>query len=444
MSTPERLLAASSASLGQQTLDALLEQHGPGAPAWLTRVHRHLAQQWPDAFVFHLRHPMESVTRWLDSVGTERREDSLLFSMAFDDDRDAPRDRPEGGSLVFNWNDHQYRTVTLKARGERRDEIHTWVVCPAREAAEQLVDAVGRFRLGQRETVMVFQDGDWEAAPRLALSLSHYDWESLVLPEAEKERLRGAAERFFCSEGVYRELGIPWKLGFLLVGPPGTGKTLTTKILANTCGVPFLYVRGLHGFCDSKPDSSTVRWMFQGVRERAPCLLCLEDLDALVTDDVRSAFLNEMDGLDEDYRGVLTVATTNHPERLDAALLQRPSRFDYRFELPLPDEEQRRAFVAAWVARLSALGYVENPAESVDEIVRHSRGMSHAYLKRVLVGVALRMQNQQERGDDAFARLAREEIADAAGDRSLARRSEAGTRDQPGTKRVGFRSEPGA
>ena len=87
--------------------------------------------------------------------------------------------------------------------------------------------------------------------------------------------------------------------------------------------------------------------MFRGARERGPCLLCLEDVDALVTDDLRSTFLNELDGLDEEYRGVLTVATTNHPEKLDPALLQRPSRFDYRIEfdafqkpsahLPIPE-----------------------------------------------------------------------------------------------------------
>src|SRR5262249_15624346 len=155
---------------------------------------------------------------------------------------------------------------------------------------------------------------------------------------------------------------------------------LTTKVLASQCGVPFLYVRGLNEYRGTRPDSGTVRQMFEGARERAPCLLCLEDLDTLVTDDVRSTFLNELDGLEEDYRGVLTVATTNHAERLDPALLHRPCRFDYRFELPLPDEAQRRQFVRHWVARLAELGYVKSPEEGVETLVRRSRGMSHAYL----------------------------------------------------------------
>src|SRR5262249_5840360 len=225
----------------------------------------------------------------------------------------------------------------------------------------------------------------------------------------------------------------------LLVGPPGTGKTLATKILASSCGVPFLYVRGLNSFCDSRPDASTVREMFQGVRERAPCLLCLEDVDTLVTAEVRSVFLNEVDGLEEDYRGVLTVATTTHPERLDAALLHRPSRFDYRFELPLPDEAQRRAFVRRWTSRLADLGYVESPESTVELIVARSRAMSHAYLKRVLVGVALRMHHNEERGDAAFARLALEELADATGDRSVARRADKIALNGGDGAKVGFR-----
>jgi SpoVK/Ycf46/Vps4 family AAA+-type ATPase len=313
------------------------------------------------------------------------------------------------------------------------------VVCGDREAAERLVDAVGRHAVGHCEPAMVFEDGDWEEAPRLEATVSRYTWDAVVLPEATRARLRRAAEVFFGSEELYASLGIPWKLGFLFVGPPGTGKTLTVKVLTATCGVPFLYVRGLRGFRDDEPTPGSVRDMFRGARERGPCILCLEDVDSLVTENLRSTFLNELDGMEEDFRGVLTVGTTNHPEKLDPALLQRPCRFDYRFEFPLPDDGQRRAFVRHWTEKLCRLGYLEVPGSALEEIVRRSRGMSQAYLKRVLMGTVMRLHTQDERGDAAFARMALEELADAAGDRALGRRVEADGTEALGNGKVGFK-----
>jgi hypothetical protein len=421
-------------------LDALLAPAGPAAWAWMTRVQRQLEREWPEQFVFRHDTSLENLVRWLEESAIER-EEGILPRIEFDDDRAGPRMVAEGGQLAFRWQGDFYRALSVLCRGRRSDETCTWIVCSGRAAGEALVDAVGRHARVRRSRVMVFEEGCWEDAPRLESNLSRYSWESIVLSEGTATRIRSAAELFFRSEQVYRDLGIPWKLGFLLVGPPGTGKTLTTKVLAATCGVPFLYVRGLNSFYENKPDSSTIREMFQGVRERAPCLLCLEDLDSLVTQEVRSTFLNELDGIEEDYRGVLTVATTNHPEQLDAALLHRPSRFDYRFEMALPGEEQRRAFVTIWTQHLVRLGYVDRPERGIQEIVQRSRGMSHAYLKRVLVGIALRMHHLEERGDQAFARLAREEIADASGDRQVARRSETGALELAGGARLGFRQD---
>lgn len=427
-------------TLEEPNLDSLLEPTGPAAPAWLTRVHWHLAQHNPRACVVRFGHSLDNLTGWLDAEEVLPDKEAVLSYLGFDEDRDAPRRYAEGGCLAFSWRGWTFRTVSVRSQGPRRPETHTWLIAPHRAAAEALVDAVGRHASGRRARLMVFEDGSWEEAPRLEVTLGSYSWESLVLPGDARERIRGAAERFFRSERVYRELGIPWKVGFLLVGPPGTGKTLTTKVLAQTCSVPFLYVRGLNSFSGSEPDAGTVREMFQGARDRAPCTLCLEDIDSLVTQPVQSAFLNELDGLEEDYRGVLVVATTNHPERLDPALLQRPCRFDYRFEFPLPDEDQRREFVRHWMERLAALGYLSGPGAGIESIVRRTRGMSHAYLKRVLVGAALRMQHLEERGDEAFARLVLEEVADAAADRSLAHRAAAGVESLP-ARRVGFRQE---
>lgn len=416
----------------EEYLDQLVSRQGPADTALFTRMQSELRKVWPNQYVFRFGEDLDNLIEWLDSEGIERSEERFMPVINFDSDLEGSRVGWDGGFTHFTWKDREYRVVSVF-----HQVAYAWVGCPDRQAAEELVEAVWRFSRSIQHDVMVFESGYWEEAPRLERSIAQYSWNSVILPQVMRTRIQRTAETFFRSEEVYRQLGIPWKMGYLLVGPPGTGKTLTTKVLARTCGVPFLYVRGLESH---QPDAETLRDMMRGARERAPCILCLEDVDSLVTEDLRSVFLNELDGLEEDYRGVLTVATTNHPERLDPALLHRPARFDYRFEFPLPNEEQRKAFVMHWVERLAQLGYVEQPVAAVDEVVRRTQGMSHAYLKRVLIGTAMRMHTLEERGDASFQRLVLEEVADALTDRAIARRMEAATPDSSGA-RVGFRPE---
>ena len=114
-------------------------------------------------------------------------------------------------------------------------------------------------------------------------------------------------------------------------------------------------------FSAGAPDQMGIRAIFEKARELAPCLLVLEDLDSLITPNNRSYFLNELDGF-AGNEGVLTLATTNHPERLDPAILDRPSRFDRKYPFPLPEREERLAYIANWnhtlrpALRLSAEG----------------------------------------------------------------------------------------
>src|SRR5207237_7749294 len=93
--------------------------------------------------------------------------------------------------------------------------------------------------------------------------------------------------------------------------------------------------------------------IFDRAREVAPCVLVLEDIDALVTDANRSLFLNELDGFASN-EGLLVVATTNHAERLDPALAQRPSRFDRKYVFELPSLLLRARWLEVWHARIDA------------------------------------------------------------------------------------------
>src|SRR5205807_1697123 len=135
----------------------------------------------------------------------------------------------------------------------------------------------------------------------------------------------------------------------LFAGPPGNGKTHMVKALVNALGRPCLYVKSFSQA--HSPNEYSMRAVFQRARASAPCILVLEDLDALVTDQSRSFFLNEMDGFAVNA-GVLSVATTNHAERLDPAIVKRPSRFDRTYRFDLPGDTERATYIARWNASL--------------------------------------------------------------------------------------------
>ncbi|MBM3284437.1 MAG: AAA family ATPase [Candidatus Aminicenantes bacterium] len=153
------------------------------------------------------------------------------------------------------------------------------------------------------------------------------------------------------NPGIFKEMGIKPARGILFNGPPGTGKTLMAKALANECGANFIAVKGPElrskWFGESEEK---VRFIFDTARRHAPCVVFLDEVDALtpsrgadasgVSDSIVNQFLAEMDGI-QSAEGVFVIGATNRMELIDAALL-RPGRFDYQVLIPLPDEEARQ------------------------------------------------------------------------------------------------------
>jgi len=102
----------------------------------------------------------------------------------------------------------------------------------------------------------------------------------------------------------------------------------------------------------------------------------------MIDDKNRAFFLNELDGF-ETNTGVVVLATTNHPEKLDTAILDRPSRFDRKYHFNLPSESERLAYVDSWSARLKT--ELRLSAKGTDDVVRQTDGFSFAYMKELFV-----------------------------------------------------------
>lgn len=183
--------------------------------------------------------------------------------------------------------------------------------------------------------------------------------------------------------------------------PPGNGKTISIKATMHALShlatpIPTLYIRSLSSYAGPEYSISSI---FQKARQYAPCYLVFEDLDSIVTDRVRSYFLNEVDGL-ESNDGILMIGSTNHLERLDPGISKRPSRFDRKYLFPDPDEEQRVQYCAFWRRKLEGTGEVEFPEVLERAIAGITNGFSFAYIQEAFVASLLAIAALDEDDDD--------------------------------------------
>jgi SpoVK/Ycf46/Vps4 family AAA+-type ATPase len=139
--------------------------------------------------------------------------------------------------------------------------------------------------------------------------------------------------------------------------------------------------------------------VFSMARQMAPCLLILEDIDTLVTEQMRSYFFNEVDGLGNN-NGIMMIATTNHLDKLDGGLAKRPSRFDRKYAFLVPDRDGRIMYCDYWRRKLQYNKKLEFPEKVSPAIADITEGFTFAYLKEAFVAALLTLARPDEDGDD--------------------------------------------
>ena len=210
-----------------------------------------------------------------------------------------------------------------------------------------------------------------------------------------KENLAEIVE-YLHNPGRYRDIGAKMPKGILLVGPPGTGKTMLAKAVAGESNVPFFSMSGSE-FVEMfvGMGASKVRDLFKQAKEKAPCIVFIDEIDAIGTkrsgnvmgNDEREQTLNqlltEMDGF-EDNTGVIILAATNRPESLDPALT-RPGRFDRRVPVELPDLKGREDILKVHAKKIKL-----EPNVDFNKVARMASGASGAELANIVNEAALR------------------------------------------------------
>jgi hypothetical protein len=222
------------------------------------------------------------------------------------------------GKFHYKWKSQEFVLYIVDGRdGDNAypPVVNNYILSGEQRAADELIMAAGQWSMQLHNEVWVFDQGFWQKSAELWHSVENADWKDVILDPEMKEAIIEDVQGFFESREAYKKLKVPWKRGIIYYGPPGNGKTISIKAMMHSLyclknPIPTLYVRSLASVSGSRsirrvkanylqyggPEYS-IKMIFAKARQEAPCYLVFEDLDTIVTESVRSYFLNEVDGL---------------------------------------------------------------------------------------------------------------------------------------------------
>jgi hypothetical protein len=197
----------------------------------------------------------------------------------------------------------------------------------------------------------------------------------LRFPDTNSDSVIAEMKKFWTLEESFAKSGIPYKRGIMLYGPPGSGKTCTLRLVVedlikNQSGIVIEWTRPgtlLEGYN-----------IIRQVHSKMPIIVLMEDVDAILSGYGESSTLNLLDGV-HDINRVVFLATTNHPEQLGSRIVNRPSRFDKRFLIGMPNAEARSMF----------LEHKGIKGEELKRWVEDTNGLSIAHLKELYVATKI-------------------------------------------------------
>lgn len=201
--------------------------------------------------------------------------------------------------------------------------------------------------------------------------------EDVLLAADIKRDIFRAIDEFFIDGGTFfKTYNIPYKRGILLYGNPGNGKTTLVKSIAGSTNAPVVYWQ-----ITEYTSSYSISEVFQTAKRFAPVILIIEDIDSM-PHEARSVFLNALDGATS-KDGIFLIGTTNYPEKIDPALINRAGRFDRAYEIKQPDETLRYNYLVK-----------KNVSQFIDEdttlvLAKKTKGLSISQLNELYMSVAL-------------------------------------------------------
>jgi len=207
--------------------------------------------------------------------------------------------------------------------------------------------------------------------------------ENVLLEDMMKRDIFRAIDEFFANEGAFfKKYDIPYRRGILLYGNPGNGKTTLVKSIAGSVEAPVMYWQ-----ITEYTTSYSIDEVFEMANKMAPVILIVEDIDSMPAES-RSVFLNALDGATT-KEGIFLIGTTNYPEKIDPALINRAGRFDRAYEVKQPNTAMRKLYLQ----HKNITQFVED--ETLDSIAEQTKGLSIAQLNELYMSMALEWHYEQ-------------------------------------------------
>lgn len=269
--------------------------------------------------------------------------------------------------------------------------IKEYVVSSSKEKIESFIDFLDEFNQKREQNyVDTYTDtstGSTIESSKITRAVTKDD--VFMDPNIKNEIFR-SIDTFFTDDGeFYDTYNLPYKRGILLYGDPGNGKTTLAKSIASTVTRKVIYYQ-----ITEFTNSEAIKRTFKDASHFAPCVLIIEDIDSMPK-DARSTFLNTLDGATSS-EGVFLLGTTNYPDRVDKALINRAGRFDQTYKITDPTRELREAFLN----HTKMDGFLSQ--DEIKKVAEKTEGFSLAQLNELYTKSAMNWHYDQSSNIDAI------------------------------------------
>ncbi|MBM7649279.1 AAA+ superfamily predicted ATPase [Bacillus ectoiniformans] len=293
--------------------------------------------------------------------------------------------KPSVNNSVYYFPEYEVALAKLPIYQSHEDYEEDFIFAQNDEGLLQFIDFIyAQQKEFMKGFINIFTDTD-DGVERVQEKITHQvTREDVLLEEEMKTEIFRSIDEFFLHSGsFFKKYDIPYKRGILLYGSPGNGKTTLVKSIAGSTAAPVVYWQ-----ITEYTTSYSIKEVFTTVTKLAPMILVIEDIDSM-PEESRSVFLNTLDGA-ASKEGIFLIGTTNYPEKIDPALINRAGRFDRAYEIKLPTTETRMNYLR----KRNVTQFMSE--EDLNQLAKETDGLSIAQLNELYMSIALQWHYEEK------------------------------------------------